>query len=123
MAAVRAAQGCAHTEPALDKVEAVADGATDAIIRNPTYNLVYAALIHQIFDKTADRIIRERSNVRSFEVEATLQAARNVIFAAALEDFEMTRSRDTMVAGIETQHDFAEAEFIPSAFGLRFDVE
>src|SRR5215470_3987956 len=106
LAAVGAAESGADAESALDEVEAIADGAADAIVRNPTYNLVYTALIHQVFDKSADRVIRQRSNVRGFEVEATLQAAGNVIFATALEDLKVTRGGDAVVAGIEAQHDF-----------------
>ena len=119
VAAIGAAGGGAHAEAALSKVEAVADGAADAIVRNPADERgIDAALKNEVFNEAADGVIGERGGDGGAQAEAAAQAASNVVFAAALPQLKLARGVDAAFAGIEAKHDFAEAEAVPAAFGI-----
>lgn len=54
---------------------------------------------------------------RNFRLKdrAAAQSPRNVILAAAFPDLELPRCVDAALAGIEPQHHFTQAQYIPSA--------
>ena len=123
VAAVRAAQRGADAETSFSEIQAVAHGTADAVVRNPLgERVVHAALIHQIFDEPADRIIGERGDYGRVQTKAALQAARDIVFAAAFADGKLARGPDALVARVEAQHHFAQAQLIPTATFFRFDV-
>ena len=89
---VGASERRANAEAALGEIQAVADGAADAVIRGPAdIFLADAALPHEVFDEAADGIVRERGDDRSIQAEAALETAGYVVFAAALPGAEMAR--------------------------------
>ena len=119
VAAVGAAGGGAHAEAALSKVEAVAHGAADAVVRNPAdERRIDAALENEVFNEAADGIVGERGGDGGAQAEAAAQAAGDVVFAAALPHLKLARGVDAAFAGIEAKHDFAEAEAVPAAIGI-----
>ena len=119
MAAVGAAGSGAHAKAALSKVEAVADGAADAVVRNPANKRrIDAALKDEIFNEAADRVIGKRGCNGGIQAEAAAQAASNVVFAAAFPQLKLARGVDAAFTGIEAKHDFAEAQAVPAAFGI-----
>ena len=116
VAAIGAAGGGAHAESALGEVEAVAHGAADAVVRNPVeQGGIDAALQDEVFNEAADGVVGERGGDGGAQAEAAAQAAGHVVFAAALPHLELARGVDAAFAGIEAEHDFAEAEAIPAA--------
>ena len=122
VAAVRAAGGGAEAEAALGEVEAVADGAAHAVVGNPfEQGCVDAALEDEVFNQAADGVIGESGSDGGAQAEAAAQSAGYVVFAAALPDLELARGVDAGFAGIEAQHDFAQAEAIPAAGGIGND--
>ncbi len=119
VAAVGAADGGAQAKAALGKVEAVAHGAADAIVRNPAdKRSVHAAFEDEVLDETADGIVGERGGHGGAQAEAAAQAAGHVVLAAALPHVEVARGVDAHLAGIEAKHDFAEADAVPAAVGI-----
>ena len=119
VAAVGAAGRGAHAEAALSKVEAVADGAADAVVRNPAdERSIDAALQDEVFDEAADGVVGERGGDGGAQAEAAAQAASHVVFAAALPHLKLARGVDAAFAGIEAKHDFAEAQAVPAALGI-----
>ena len=120
VAAVGTAGGSAHAKAALSKVEAVAHGAADAIVRDPADERgIDAALEDEVLDEAADGVVGERGGDGGAQAEAAAQAAGYVVFAAALPNLELARGVDAHVAGIEAKHDFAQAEAVPAAVGIR----
>ena len=120
VAAVGAAGGGAQAEAALGEVEAVAHGAANAVVRDPSeQGGVDAALQDEVFDEAADGVVGEGGGDGGAQAEAAAEAAGDVVFAAALPDLEVARGVDAAFAGIEAKHDFAEAEAIPAASGVR----
>src|SRR6266849_666744 len=124
VAAIRTTEGGAYAEAAFGKIQSVSHGAADAIVGHPAYVfLTDAALQHEVFDQPANGIVCEGRSDGGVEAETTLQSARNVVFAATFPRAELAGGRDPLVAGIEAQHDFAEAHQVPGAGTLRFDVQ
>ncbi len=124
MSAIVGAEGGAHAETAFSEIKAVAGGAADAIVLDPAdERWVDAALIHEILKQAADGIIGEGGDHGGVQAEAALQAARDVVFAAAFADIERPRCGDALFAGIEAHHDFTEADEVPAALLFRFDVQ
>ena len=119
VAAVGAAGRGAHAEAALSKVEAVANGAADAVIRNPAdERSIDAALQDEVFNQAADGVVGERGGDGGAQAEAAAQAAGDVVFAAALPHLKLARGVDAAFAGIEAKHHFAQAQAIPAALGI-----
>jgi hypothetical protein len=85
--------------------------------------LINAALIDEILEEAADGIIGEGGYDGGVESEATLESAGDVIFAAAFADLEGARGGDALFAGVEANHDFAEAHEVPAALLFRFDLQ
>ncbi len=68
--------------------------------------------------RAADGIVGERGGDCGSHAEAASQAARDVVFAAALPDLELARGVNSAFAGIEAEHYFAEAKAVPAATGI-----
>ena len=77
--------------------------------------MIDAALEDEVFDEAADGVVGERGGDGGAQAEAAAQSAGHVVFAAALPDLELACGVDAGVAGIEAEHDFAEAEAVPAA--------
>jgi hypothetical protein len=119
VAAVRAAGSGAHAKAALSKVEAVADGTADSIVRNPAdERRIDATLKDEIFNEAANGVISECGCNGGIQAETAAQAAGDVVFAAAFPHLKLTRCVDAAFAGVETKHDFAEAKAVPAAIGI-----
>jgi hypothetical protein len=67
-------------------------------------------LEHEVFEEAADGVVGERGDDGGAEVEAAAEATGDVVFAATLPDAELAGVGDALVAGVETQHDFAEGD-------------
>src|SRR5215469_7806725 len=97
---IRAADGGAHSEPSLGEIQSIPHGSSDAVIFDPAHQrLIDAALIHQILNEAAYRIIGERGDDGGIHAKAAFEAARDVVFAAAFVGFEVARSGGAAVAG------------------------
>ncbi len=115
VAAIGAARGGAQAESALSEVEAVAHGAADAVEGSPfEQGSVDAALENEVLDEAADGVVCQRRGDGGAQAEAAAQAAGYVVLAAAFPHGEVPRGVDAALAGIEAEHDFAEAESSPS---------
>ena len=124
VAAIGAAKSGADAEASLSKVEAVADGAADAIVRDPAdQGLIDAALIDEVLRETADGIIGEHGDDGSIETKTAFEAASDIIFAATFINIKAARGPDPFFAGVEAEHDFAETDEVPGATGFGFDLE
>ena len=89
MAAVGAADRAPHAEAALGEVQAVAHRPADAVVGRPAHvALVDAAAQDELFDQATDGVVGERAHHGGAQAEAAPQAARHVVFAAALVDAE-----------------------------------
>src|SRR5688572_8193195 len=85
IAAVRITDGAANAKTTLGEVEAVADGATDAVILAPLDELSRDAALHdEILDEMADLIIYERGADSGSVAETFPETARRIVFAASL---------------------------------------
>ena len=122
VAAVRAAQGRAHAVAALGEVEAVAHRAADAVVLGPAeVRLVHATLVDEVLHEAAHRVVDQRGHHRRVQAEAALEAAGDVVFAAALPHLERARGVDAALAGVEAEHHLAEAHLVPAAGRLVLD--
>ncbi len=78
---------------------------------------VDSALEHEVFDEAADGVVGERGDDGCLEAEAAAESAGYVVLAAAFGGDELACGGDAVVAGIEAEHDFAEGDEVPLAFG------
>src|SRR6185437_14862464 len=109
MATIGATERSSHAESTFREVQTIAHLATDTIEFHPAnMRLVYAALIDQVLHETAHGIICQCSDDSSVEPEAAFQPARDVVLAAAFPDAKFASSVNSIIAGIEPQHHFAE---------------
>src|SRR5262249_40381582 len=109
VSAIGASHGRAYAEPTLGEIESVARFATHPVVRGPSEpGQIDAALQHEVFDETADRIVDQRGNDRRAHPEAAPQPARDVVFAAALPHMKRTGGCDAALAGIQAEHHLAE---------------
>src|SRR5438552_8885361 len=114
--AIRTSERGAHAKSALGEIQAVADRAADAVVLDPADMAeIDAALEHQILDEASHGIVSEGRDDRSVHAKAAPQAARDVVFAAALPGAEFASSGDARISRIEAQHDLAQADQVPSA--------
>lgn len=122
VAAVGVADGSADAEAAFGEVEAVADGASDAVVLAPLDEVSGDAALHdEVLDEVADFVVYEGGDDGGFETEGFFQSARGIVFAAAFPCGEVAGGADSAFAGIEAEHDFAEGNLIKGAFGYWFD--
>src|SRR5262249_22235734 len=100
---IRTPQCCTNPETAFGKIQPVANAPADAVKFHPPHQrLVHAALKDQILKQPAHRIIGKGSHDGCFQAKAPLQTACNVVFAAALGNFKVTRGPDAAITRIET---------------------
>src|SRR4029077_6593282 len=110
MSPIRTSQRSAHAKSALGEIQAVSNGAADAIVFNPAnVTLIDAALEHQILDQAPHGIVGESCNECRVQAEAAPQTARDVVFATAFPSTELACRGDTRIPRVESQHDFAQA--------------
>ncbi len=124
IAPVGATLGAPASEAALHEVQAVADGASDAVEGDPADEPgIHAALQDEILHEASYWIVGEGGDHGGAEAEAAAEAPGHVVFSAALPDVEGAGGVDPAFAGVQTEHDLAEAEFIEKAgfCGLVFD--
>jgi len=114
IATVGTAESRAYAEAAFGEVEAVADGASNAVVLDPTeVRLVDAALIHEVFDKAPDGVVGECGDDAGAQTEAALEAAGDIVFPAAFPGLEGAGGCDAPNAGVEAEHDFTEGDEVP----------
>ena len=102
VAAVRAAQGRAHAVAARREVETVADGAAHAVVLGPAHmRLIDAALVDEVLHEAPHRVVDQGRHHGRVQAEAALEAAGDVVFAAALPHLERPRGVDPAFAGVE----------------------
>src|SRR5580658_9317727 len=95
IAAVGAAKGRAYAEAALSEVEAVAHGSAYAVVLYPAnMRLIDAALEHEIFDEASDGVVCKGGDDGGAQAKAALEAAGDVVFAAALPRLEGAAGSD-----------------------------
>src|SRR5215831_2024954 len=116
MSAVGASNRPPYSESTIDKIQTVSDCASHTVVGHPSdQGLIDATLINKILDEPSDGVIRECSHNRRLQTEAPLQRPGHVVFATALIDIEIASRPDSLVAGIESQHDFTESNEVPPA--------
>src|SRR5262245_43825227 len=116
VAAIGATDTGPNAETALDEVEAVAGLAADAVVLHPAdVRLIDAALGDQSLHEPDHRVVGERRAQGGVHAEAALQAARDIVFAAALPYAKLASGVNTPFPGVQTQHHFAERNEIPAA--------
>src|SRR5262247_1188403 len=116
MSAVGASSRAPYSESTIDKVQTVSDCASNTVVGHPSdQGLIDAALINQILDEASNGVIRECSHNRRLQTKASLQRPGHVVFAAAFIDIEIASRPDSLVAGIESHHDFTESNEVPPA--------
>src|ERR1700687_6062553 len=115
--AVGATYCCANAEATLGEIQPVPYSPAYAIIWRPANVLLAdAPLQHEVFDQSSDGIVSERGHNGRIKTEAALEPAGYVVFAAAFPGTKMTSGGNASIAGIEAQHDFAQAHQVPPAF-------
>ena len=117
---VGAADGAADAETPFREVQAVAADAADAIGLAPfDEGRVDTALADEVFHEAADFVVGKSRDGGSPHAEAFAQAAHDVVFTAAFPGTEGTGRTDTAFAGIQAEHDFAQAYGVKTAFFSR----
>jgi len=70
-------------------------------------------------DEAADGVVGKCSRDGGAHAKATSKATGDVVLAAAFPNGELPRGVNAAFAGVETKHDFAEAEAIPATIRIR----
>ena len=113
-----AAHCTADAEASLGEVDAVAADTADAVCLLPVDQICgNAALLDEILHQSADLIVSESGDDSCLHAEALVQAADNVVFAAAFPCTEGSGCTDTALAGIQTEHYFAQRYSVKGTFG------
>ena len=114
---IRTSESSTDAETAFGKVHTVANSTPNAIVLRPlNMRLIDAALIDQVLNQAADRIIGKCGNDRRVETETTLQTAGDVILTATLPHFERPRRMYPFIARIEPEHYLAKGNDVPFTF-------
>ena len=122
VAAVRHADRAAEAEATLGEIEAVADGAPDAIVLAPADEIRGDAALHdKILDEVAYLVVDKGRAHRGSQAETFPEATRGVVFAAALPNGEMSGGAHPALARIEAQHNLAEGDLVKRALFGRFE--
>src|ERR1700754_54185 len=104
-----------YAETAFGEVQSVAHRASDTIKLHPLHvRLVHAALINQVLNQAAHRVVCKGRNQRRFQAKTTLQSARDVVFTATFPNLKTARRLYAAIARIETQHHLAERNDVPA---------
>ena len=121
---VGAADSAADAEAALGEVDAVAADSADAVGFLPVDQIgVHAALLDEVLHELADLVVGECGDDGGIHAEALVQAADDVVFAAAFPCAEGAGGADTALARIETEHDLAEGYGVKTAFFFRTQIQ
>ncbi len=124
MTAIGSAAGSTYAEAALGKVEAVADGAADAIVIDPFDEAgVDPPLEDKVLNQSADRVVGKGSNDGGAEPEAAPESPGDVVLPASLPGGELAGGMDAPLARIEAKHDFSEGDAVVGAGGTIFNGE
>ena len=124
MAAVGHAQGASNAETALGKIDAVANGFTDAIKRNPIdEGVVNTGLSDHFSDQTTDGIVGKRRHHGGAHAEASAQTAGDVVFTPTLPGAEMTGGMNAFFPRVKPEHDFPQGQTIIAATFFGFNIE
>src|SRR4051794_20862426 len=100
------AQGTADAEPALRKIETIANRSSNAVEGVPTDpSGIYPALEDAVLKQPSDVIFRESSANGGAQPETAAQAPRHIVLATAFPHIEMPRGADPAFTGIQAQHD------------------
>jgi len=122
VAAIRYADRAAESEAALGEIQAVADGASAAVVLAPPDEIRGdAALHHEILDEVAHLVVDEGRAHRGSQTETFPEPARGVVFAAAFPNREMPGGAHPALARVEPEHDFAEGDLVKRALFGRLD--
>jgi hypothetical protein len=123
MTTVRTANRRTHSKAAFGEIESIARGATNTIVLHPAQvRLIHASLVDKVLNEPTHRIIRESGDDRCLHPETSLETACDVVFTAALPGSEAARRRNTSVAWVESQHDLAQGNKIPTTLCGGFDL-
>jgi hypothetical protein len=100
VAAVRAAQRRAHAVPRSVKLRPLRTvRPTPSSFAQPEVRLVHAALVDEVLHQAAHRVVDQRRHHRRLQAEAALEAAGDVVFAAAFPHLERARGVDAASPG------------------------
>src|SRR6266567_5617064 len=122
MPSVRTTDCRAHTESTFREVQSVTHRAAQAVVIYPLdVRLVDAALVDEVLNEPADRVVGERRHYRRIQPETAFQPSRNVVLASALPNLKRPRGMNSSFTRIEAKHHLAEADQIPAAVLFRFD--
>ena len=82
-----------------------------------------AALQNEILEQPADVVVGKSGADGGFEPETAAQSSRDVVFAAAFPDFEVTRGANPAFSRIQPQHDLAKRDQVVLAGSRRSDFQ
>ncbi len=118
------AQSTAYAEAALGEIETHPAVGADAVEGHPfDVRRIDAALENEVLEEQTDIVLGDGGNDRGIEPEALPQCPDDVVLTAALPHTELPRSLYPLVAGVEPEHDLSERNRVPSARGLRSDLQ
>ena len=121
---VGAAHSAADAEASLGEVQAVSADSADTVSLLPVDQVcAYAALLDEILHEFADFVVSESGDNSSIHAEALVQAADNVVLAAAFPCAERTCCADASLTGIKAEHYFAKADCVIFVGSLRFKIK
>src|SRR5208283_308475 len=124
VAAIGNPHGAADAEAALGEVQPVADGAADAVVFAPPYEIGGDAALHDaVLEQATDLVVHERRAHRCSQPEALPEAARGVVLAPALPDGEGAGGAYPALAGVESEHHLAQRDLVKGAACGRFDAQ
>ncbi len=116
MPAVGDPDGAAHAEPSLGEVEPVPHLPADTVVRGPgQVRTLDTALVDQVVDQAADRVVGKRRDDGRAEPEAALEAAGDVVLPAPFPGAERARRLDPLLPRVEPEHYLAERDEIEAA--------
>src|SRR6185503_10240871 len=109
-----------NAETAFSKVETIANSPAYTVELHPLHvRLVHAALINQILDQAANRVISQRGHDRCVHAKAALQSASDVVLTTTFPNTKAARGGDTSFARIQTQHYLTKTHDVPATVCLR----
>src|SRR5690606_21476672 len=121
---IRATRRRPRPETAFDKVQPIPHISGNAVNLAPNnIRRINAALTDKVFNKAADAIVSKCRNDGRSGSETMCKSSGNIILAAAFPNSKTSRSLDTFIARVESEHDLAEGDQVPRRFPFLFDLE
>jgi hypothetical protein len=109
MTSIRAAQSRTNPKPSLREIQAVSNISSDTIEWNPFHQaLVNAALVDQVAEQIADRIVSKLGDVSGSEPKAPFQASSYVVLPTPFPSLESPSCRGSSIAWIKSKHHFTQ---------------